>query len=408
VHLFRLARHTALAWCLVGISTTSLRVSSSASPRAHLAPSMRTLDALRADSDTAANPYAADMSLPDAESQMKEVSIDVVPLVHAFHAPLPYGPAPLANETLIEQSDGLVLVDAGKTRGAGERIVALIKAVSAKPVKAVVITHWHPDHVMGLGPIMQAWPNAKVIASVATRDHILHDDSYKNSPLTPAETAERDRSRALALTQYARDYGPDLHDSTLSPEEHRGWANVLGVLRLRIADDSGSWLVVPTTTFDREYRIDDALAPVVARAIGRAHTDGDIIAWMPKQRVVASGDMIVSPIPYGGTNVLEWSPTLRALEALHPVAIVPGHGDVERDLHYVDAMIGALDEMTSQTRRLAKGPPLTDEQVAAKIDLAKQRRIFAGDDRWLAYWFDRYFAPNAVAAYHELRGSKAS
>ena len=45
---------------------------------------------------------------------MKEVAIDVGPYVHAFHAPLPYGPAPLANETLIEQSDGLVLIDAGR------------------------------------------------------------------------------------------------------------------------------------------------------------------------------------------------------------------------------------------------------------------------------------------------------
>ncbi|MDQ2768296.1 MAG: MBL fold metallo-hydrolase, partial [Gemmatimonadota bacterium] len=366
----------------------------------------RLVDAARADSDTSTADYSADMSVPEAERQMKEMAIDVAPHVYAFHAPLPYGPAPLANETLIEQSDGLVLIDAGKTRGAGERIVALIKSISAKPVKAVIITHWHQDHVMGLGPIMEAWPTAKVISSVATRDHILNEKSYAGSPLSLAETGERDRSRAKALAQYAKDYGANLRDPKLSGEERRGWADVVGVLNLRIADERGSYLVVPTVTFTRDYRIDDAIAPVEARAIGRAHTDGDIIVWAPKQRVVASGDMIVSPIPYGGTNVLEWAATLRALRSLHPLAIVPGHGDVETDLTYVDKMIAALTEMTAKATRLASGPALVDDSVQAKIDLSAQRKIFAGDDRWLGYWFDGYFAPNAVEAYDELRKAK--
>ena len=309
---------------------------------------------------------------------------------------------------LIEQSDGLVLVDGGKTRGAGERIVALIRSISSKPLKAVIITHWHQDHVMGLGPILAAWPQAKVISSVVTRDHIVNEDSYRGSPLAAGKTAERDIRRRRALTQYAIDYGAKIHDATLTPEERQGWANVVGVLHLRIADDSGSWLVLPTTTFDREYRIDDPIAPVVAKSIGRAHTDGDIVVWLPKQRVVAAGDIIVNPIPYGGTNVLEWAGALRALEALQPRAIVPGHGDVERDLKYVDRMISALNVMTARARRLAEGPALEDSVVQARVDLARERREFAGKDPWLGYWFDQYFAPNVVVAYHEVRKEKRS
>ena len=355
----------------------------------------------------AAGDYAADMSLPSAEQAMKEVSSRIAPRIHLFHAPLGFGPAPLANEMLIEQSDGLVLVDAGKTRGAGQRIVALIRAISAKPVKAVIITHWHQDHVMGLGPIVEAWPSATIIASAATRDHLRTEVSYRDAPRTPGATAARDSSRAAALAQYAVQYGPQLRDQTLSAEEHRGWAEVVGVLKLRIADEQGSYLVLPTVTFTDRYQIDDPVAPVEAIFLGPAHTDGDIVAWAPKQRVVAAGDMMVAPIPYGGTNVLDWPTTLEHLKALHPRVIVPGHGPAEFDGRYLDRLIAAFSEVDAKARLLGDTPKLTDDEVVAKIDLAKTRTLFAGDNRWLAYWFDQYFAPNAAVAYTELRTPKA-
>lgn len=351
--------------------------------------------------------YTAYMSLSSAERDMKEEIRRVAPHVYMIHAPMAFGPAPLANQMLVEQRDGLVLIDAGKTRGAGERIVRLIRSVSAKPVKAVIVTHWHPDHVMGLGPVMEAWPSAIVISSALTRDHLLTDESYRNVPRVAGQTRARDSSRAQALRQYANEYGPYLHDPSLSEAERRGWANVVGVLDLRIADERGSYLVVPGVVFTHRYVIDDPDAPVEALAIGPSHTDGDIVAWTPKQRVVGAGDMVVAPIPYGGTNVLAWPQSLGRLEALGPRVIVPGHGEAEYDTRYVDRMIDALNAMNAGARRLAADSALSDEQVASRIDLSVERKRFAGDDRWLAYWFDQYFAPNAVQAYHELTGTEA-
>jgi glyoxylase-like metal-dependent hydrolase (beta-lactamase superfamily II) len=359
-------------------------------------------DTTRASAAAAAR-YAVAMSLPSAERAMKEHAIAVAPRVHVLHAALGFGPSPLANETVIEQSDGLVLIDAGKTRGAGERIVALIRGISAKPVKAVIITHWHQDHVLGLGPIVEAWPRAVVVSSRATLQHILTDDSYATTPRAGVDTKAHDNARAEVLRGYANDLGPNLDDRTLSAEEHRGWADVIGVLSLRIADERGTYLVPPTVTFDDKWVMDDAVAPVEARFIGAAHTDGDIVAWMPKQRVVAAGDMVVSPIPYSGTNVLDWPGTLRGLEALRPRVIVPGHGDVQRDLRYVDLTIEALDAMRQKASTLLSGPVLSDSIAQTRLEFPAFRRRFAGSDRWLGYWFDQYFAPNAVAAYTELR-----
>jgi glyoxylase-like metal-dependent hydrolase (beta-lactamase superfamily II) len=351
--------------------------------------------------------FAADMSLPSAEQRMTEQASLIAPHVHLFQAPATTDPSPLANEVLVEQTDGLVLIDAGKTRGAGKRIVALIRSISPKPVKAVIITHWHQDHVMGLGPIIEAWPKAIVVSSLITRDHILNDPGYRGAPRTPSETQARDKSRADAMRQYAKDLGPNIRDPKLSAEEQRGWANLVGVLDRRIVDEQGTYLVVPGVTFTDHYRIDDPVSPVEARFIGPAHTDGDIVVWMPKQRVVAAGDMVVSPIPYSGDDVLAWPTTLANLKGLHPAFIVPGHGLLQTDETFVDKMIAGLVEMRTKAEALVAGPALSDEQVQAKVDLTDQKRIFAGDSPWLGYWFDQYFAGGAAKAYQQLRQREA-
>jgi len=357
----------------------------------------------RAQSRDSTSALSAAMSLPSAEHAMKESAQRIASHIYMFHPSLPYGPAPFPNEVLIEQTNGLVLVDAGKTRGAGQRIVALIHQISAKPLKAVIITHWHQDHVLGLGPIIETWPNISVITNEATDHAIRTDESYRSTPHSRDSTAARDSARAKALRQYATEYEPHLHDASLSPEERRGWADVVGVLNQRIADERGTYLVLPTIVFKDRYRLDDALAPVEAISIGPAHTDGDVAVFMPRQRTVAAGDIIVSPIPYGGSHVVEWPATLAKLKSLKPKLIVPGHGDLEMDTSFADLMIGALHEMQFKVQPFVAGTQLPDDSIMAHVDLSDARSRFAGRNHWLAYWFDQYFAANAVTAYAQLR-----
>ena len=59
---------------------------------------------------------------------------------------MPHFIDPIGNVVVVEQSDGLVLLDSGGSFGSGERVVAMIRGISPKPVKAVVISHWHSDH----------------------------------------------------------------------------------------------------------------------------------------------------------------------------------------------------------------------------------------------------------------------
>src|SRR5215471_774065 len=97
----------------------------------------------------------------------------IEPGVWSIHQRQPFHLQPVGNVEVIEQSRGLVLIDGGGSPGSANRIAQLIKSVSAKPVAAIAITHWHGDHSLGVATLIKIWPDAEVIATNATRDHIL-------------------------------------------------------------------------------------------------------------------------------------------------------------------------------------------------------------------------------------------
>ena len=96
-----------------------------------------------------------------------------------------------------KQQDGLVLVDAGGTKGDGARLVDTIRTLSNKPVKAVIISQWHGDKPQGLSEILKAWPQARTISTSATQVH-LRDPATMNTPGQPDPVkCPPDRSRRL-------------------------------------------------------------------------------------------------------------------------------------------------------------------------------------------------------------------
>src|SRR5579884_383744 len=338
--------------------------------------------------------------------RMFERLVKVAPHIWALNAPGSAGLAPLANEMLVEQHDGLVLIDSGKTRGAGKRIVALIRSVSSKPLKAVILTHWHQDHALGLGPVVEAWPRVEIVTTAATAERIANDPSYKGTPTSPDATSERDAARAAAMKQYAEQFLPKVRDRTLTPAQHRGWAEMVGVLDQRALDEQGTYLVRPTRTFTARYRIDDPEAPIEAIEIGQGHTASDSVVWAPRQRVLAAGDLVVHPIPYGGSHLLQWPAALERMMALRPHTIVPGHGDVLSGTAYLRTLRELFTSIDAKARSLPQSPVLSDDQIAKRVDLAAERHALTHGDAWLNDMFDQSVGGDPAEAYHELTGQR--
>lgn len=293
-------------------------------------------------------------------------------------------PASVGNVTVIEQSDGLVLIDSGGSMGSGRRVAAMVRQISSKPVKAVIITHWHPDHTMGLPAIVEAWPHVEIISTVATRDHMLGDDQ-KATPKAPDPAW--DHSRIVQLDGYkTQTFGLDV----TVPGILAGIQATRAYLDLRMLDAPGGYIVTPTRTFTDQLDLPDANAPIEVRYIGRGDTDGDAVIWLPKQRILSAGDNVALPAAYGFTGFqTDWIALLQKLKAYNYRILIPGHGEPQRDTAAIDRLIALIQRVRAEVPPLA-AQGLTADQIKARLDFSAERRAFVGGDVWQGAWFDAY------------------
>lgn len=336
------------------------------------------------------------------EAGARQIAVRVAPSVHVLHQAKVFQPAPIGNVTVIEQTDGLVLVDTGGSRGEGERVVALVRGISPKPVKAVVITHWHNDHPLGLSAILAAWPDAEVISTAgAARD--IRAGLLGDFPTSPDPAW--DAARVARMLKFSDDYTARSEQPDLTDEERRGWLGLAAVARMRAADFPGTYLVAPSGTFTDRLLFDDPETPVEITQLGRANTDGDAVVWLPRQRVLIAGDIVVSPIPFAfNVYPAEWMAVVEQLKAYDFAVLVPGHGLPMGDRAYLDQLLGAMTDVRAQVAALVAAGR-TPEEVAAEVDAEAQRARFAGDSVWLRRFFDLYWlTPFVSSADREARG----
>lgn len=332
-----------------------------------------------------------------------EIWEELVAGVAVIRQAQPFHLQPIGNVTVITQSDGLVLVDSGGSPGSGRRIVELIRAKRPnRAVKAVILTHWHGDHPLGLGAILEAWPKARTIATAATKAH-LSDPVTMNTPGAPDARANKDMvARYAGFADYCARMSSDASDAA----SRAGWAAGARLFRQYARDMDGALTIAPQEGFTDRLVIPDAgFGDVEALFLGRANTDGDAVVWLPNQRLMATGDLLVAPIPFGyGSYPSEWLDALRKIRAMGPEVFIPGHGAPMTGEDYLIHVGAAVESVRNQVRR-SVGEGLDQKAARAALKMEVYAAWFAGDDPWLRKWFDTYFVdPLAVSAFKEAKG----
>jgi glyoxylase-like metal-dependent hydrolase (beta-lactamase superfamily II) len=308
---------------------------------------------------------------------------------------------PIGNVTVIEQTNGLVLVDAGGSAGSGRRIAALVRQISPKPVKAIILSQWHGDKVQGLSELLKVWPGARTIATRQTQAH-LADPTTMNTPASP------DPARNAAFVKDQLDTAAYMDGNVAkaeAPAVRDGFRAAAWMFQQYALDVDGTLTLAPKEGFDDRLGIADARRPVEVLYLGRANTDGDAVIWVPRQRILVAGETVIAPFPYGYESYpADWIEVLGKLRAYPFRVLIPGHGPVEHDREQIDRIVAALAAVRAQVAPLA-AQGLTLAQVQAKVDLGAPQRSFVGDDPWLALWFKAFWAePIVASAYKEAKG----
>jgi glyoxylase-like metal-dependent hydrolase (beta-lactamase superfamily II) len=304
------------------------------------------------------------------------------------------------NSTLIVGDDAALVVDTGHHPALTRRMVAEVRRLTSKPVRYVVNTHWHNDHVAGNAIYAEAFPEARFIAQAFTAKAL--GDFIR--PYMGEQCAAFLRSQTAPLREaLASGHGSD--GKPLAEARRRRLGEVLeeadaGTQECREFRFRGADLA-----FGDRLDVELGHRTVEVRWLGRANTAGDAIVYVPDAKVLATGDIVVHPFPFATQSYIsEWARALRRIEAMDAVAIIPGHGPVMHDKSYVDEIAALMESIGAQVRAAYK-PGMSLEEVRAKVDLEAFRKRIAGDDPTLNANFDAQVRDSAVArAYQEAIG----
>lgn len=324
---------------------------------------------------------------------------EVAPGIHVFTEP--FGHAIVSgNIVAIAGDDAVAVIDTGHHPRLTRRIAREIGTVTGKPVRYVVNTHWHNDHVSGNAMVAEVFPGVTIVAHAFTAQ--MMDRTIRAFQGTNCLPFLREQSRPLR-DLVASGKGAD--GAPLTPERRQRLEGFVREADAGQAECAEFRYRGPDATFTDRMTLRLGNRDVELIHPGRANTAGDVIAWVPDAKLIAAGDIVVHPFPYATQSyVSEWAAALRRIEAMPFEILVPGHGPVMRDRAYLRDLAGLFESVMSQARA-AYRPGMEAAELRKKVDLADWRRRFAGDDRFIGANFDNMVGDLAVGrAWQELAG----
>jgi glyoxylase-like metal-dependent hydrolase (beta-lactamase superfamily II) len=306
------------------------------------------------------------------------------------------------NNVFIVGEKDVIVVDANISSEYTREVLAALREITDKPVKYVINTHWHEDHIVGNRVYRDAFPDAQFVGHHST----LTD-------LPTIGTANRKGSvqngRGFVGSLESRiEIGENLVGQKITDEERIGYTSDIKLVSSYLAESNNFQIVMPTLLVDERLVIDQGKRKIEILYLGRAHTGADLVVHLPEEKIVITGDLIVHPVPLVGSTSfpLEYGDALRRLKGLNASVLIPGHGPVMKDGKYLDQMIALLDSIKSQSEAAAKRGE-TLEQMRKSVDLEEFRKVFAGDSQHKSLIFKNYVTIPAVAAAHRQLAERA-
>jgi glyoxylase-like metal-dependent hydrolase (beta-lactamase superfamily II) len=256
------------------------------------------------------------------------------------------------NSGVIVGDDGCMVIDAQATPAMAKDVIARVRAVTDKPIRYVVLSHYHAVRVLGAS----AYGADAILASDATYRLIV-------------ERGQEDWD-----SEYGR-----------FPRLFRDAESIPGL----------TW---PTLTFESEMTVFLGRREVKLFHLGAGHTAGDIVAWVPDAEVMFSGDLVEyrSACYCGDAYLREWPLTIEEIRDFDPVALVPGRGDALRGAAVVREAIAMTRDFVNTlygTAELsvARGRSLKDTYAAVRAAMDPKFGDFAIYEHCLPFNVSRAF-----------------
>jgi cyclase len=262
-----------------------------------------------------------------------------------------------SNSAIFVGSRDVVVVDAHSKPSAAASLIQQIKReITEKPVRYVVNTHFHWDHIQGNHAFRVAEEKIDFIATTTTKQLMsdlavsrvkasLEEASAKVDQLrTRAAASSSSAEKAFCADQIAQLEGYRTELQNYTPE-------------------------LPTITFDQSYVIQDKVHDLHINFHGHAHTAGDLTVFCPQKRAVASGDVIHGFLPFIADGFPKaWPGTIDAIGRLEFDHILPGHTFLQTGRGVMVSLRNYIEELTGKVEEGRNaGKPVTELQKTITV-----------------------------------------
>lgn len=271
------------------------------------------------------------------------------------------------NAAVILTNDGVIVVDSHSKPSAARVLYKEIQGLTKQPIKKIINTHFHWDHWQGNEVYVNANAGVEVVASERTRENLTKPDAgvggvpfiQKQLAGMPGEIAKLkdDIQKATNPEMKAR-----LESSLRQAEEFQQELKNLKP-------------TLPTRTIGATTTLREGGREIQLHVLGRAHTNGDLFIYLPKEKIVATGDALIDWMPFLNDGYPEdWVATLSTLDRLAFDHIIPGHGDVQPKNHlaffrgYLSDLIDSVKTASAAGASLAEMQKAVGDQLAAKYE----------------------------------------
>ncbi len=248
------------------------------------------------------------------------------------------------NVIVIINADDVFVVDSGLLPSVGELAVAEIKKLTNKPVRYLFNTHWHGDHWQGNIAFALAYPGIEFITTA---------ENYRNISNFGMLWARKKYAEVYdgEITARQKEYDSGtMRGGGKMPENIKKYLErTLPGNRKELEEIKKMDLILPSITFDKQMTIKSGDREIQLCYLGWGNTTGDGIVYLPKEKILVSGDLVVYPSPYESDNFsAEWLATLKKLNAYQYDHLLPGHGPVLNDSAYVNFLIAFFGEIIKE------------------------------------------------------------
>lgn len=290
------------------------------------------------------------------------------------------------NVTFLVTPEGVLVIDSGTNPVEGQWIIEKIKEKTAKPIKYVVLTHYHFDHSAGL----LGFPKD---VTVCAHDQCRRNISQYNEPrrqylvqeILPAQIKEC----FLDIETLKKQKSPDVN------QKQKEWA----YLTRQLEEFKKEKIVCPTITFEQKLTLWMGEEKIEILYPGSTHSNCSVLVYIPGQKIIITGDILFNGfVPYidwkTGSNTRNWIDCLERLSQWDIDTVIPGHGEPVDKTFFDQQKRFLIDLRAAVQQAIDKKETL--EEMKKNIKMSNYNHLD----------FQPFLTPDIESVYYELTNEK--